>query len=165
MKKLNEEKLVKAPKSHRLLILAGLLVASFMSTSYAASDDSGPNCAASYIELARHREAGGKCSPANLKARLNGLTGHKWIGPFENTVVFKSVRDSENFHLLLNGQQKFGKICCRGGEWTIGGYKVGVPQKRTLQIGSFVFRSEEHSMVRQPVQFAELQSSGQGGRH
>lgn len=159
------EKAVKArTKTQRILIVAGLVVASFMSTSYARSDNSsGGKCASSYAELQSHPEAGGACSVNALKAQVSRLRGKKWYGPFGTQVEFRDP-GSGPFFVIVNGARKYGNLCCARGVWSLPGYGAIVPRgANNLNIGNYSFSSQQDSHNRfSPTQFAELPNTGRG---
>lgn len=151
------------PKFRRVMVVTGLLVASFMSTSYARSNNQGQQCAGSYAELEEHPEGGGKCSPSALRRQVSRLKGKVWNGPMGNKVEFVDP-GSGAFFIKLNGQKKFGNICCAGGVWSLPGYGAITPQgSNNLSIGNYSFSSQQDSFNRySPVQFAELPNSSTG---
>lgn len=157
------EKAMKARTTgQKLLILASLVIASYMSTSYARSNSpAGGQCASSYKELENHPEGGGRCSAAALRTQVNRLRNKTWNGPFGYKIEFRDP-GSGPFFVMVNGAKKYGNLCCTGGVWSLPGYGAITPQGRNnLSIGSHSFSAEQESNNRYtPVQFAEAGTKG-----
>ncbi|MBX3018739.1 MAG: hypothetical protein KF767_12675 [Bdellovibrionaceae bacterium] len=159
------EKAMKARTTgQKLLIVAGLVVASYMSTSYARSNSpGGGQCASSYKDLESHPEAGGRCSPSALRSQVSRLRNKTWYGPFGYKVEFRDP-GSGPFFVIVNGAKKYGNLCCSGGVWSLPGYGAITPRGNNgLSIGSHSFSSQQDSHNRHaPLQFAELPNATNG---
>lgn len=155
----------------RWAILAGLMIFSFMATSYGKSNNKTLEpqlCAASWAELKSHAKAGGACTSKKLENKIGGLVG-QWSAPIIGKIDFK-IPDNE-FYIKFNGKMKKGPICCSAkGIWSIQGFGAiaqGAENGRQfLKIGKVKFFKADVNAdsgdVYEPYQTTELQVENSG---
>lgn len=144
----------------RLLVVFALVLAGFMSTSFAKSErpatGQGSNCAANMKDLASHPESGKKCSPQVLKEKLKTYSGSLWQteGFISLGVKFNVPGPEENFSISVAGSKKVGRICCDGGNWSIEGVGAIRPTTNGISVGSYKLIKSQQSSLMTPYKTA-----------
>lgn len=124
-------------------LLAALVVCGFASTSYAQE-----SCAANMKELESHPEAKNGCGRQDLDKQYNrvpqGVLSKSVLGGLKTVVIqFKKPSEKQNFYVIVDGKETFGKICCTQGKWSIQGMGAIKILPNGVEIGNHRFMRDD----------------------
>lgn len=133
---------------NRILILVGLVICGFASSSYAKSvSPSEPRtCVSNVAELAQHPDKNSGCNKSALVRSLASVPQGELLGQglaSGKVLEFPSSLPRNSFYIIIDGDKVNGQICCSKGAWSIGGYGLIVVRDGVLSIGGFRFKKAD----------------------